>query len=593
MIVLMKKITFLVSNQEKESFLKNLRKKGVLHVKNFQFSPGEDLNSLQDNILAIDKAIDVLYVQGGGKIKLGRSKKADLLVEANNIISSFKQLTEIDKHLEVIERDINWFKNWGGFNPQDIKDLRDKGIFIKLYSCTVKEFEKIEDKSNVKIINSDKRNVFFVFLGYSDNDSLGFASINLPDKNYEDLLKEKQVILKKTEDLKSYIGSKVHLIESFNKQKDILNKKLEFTNVKSGMSDNEEFSLLQGFCPARDSKEVVNFSQSMGVGYLIEDPNELDETPTLIDNPKWISIVNPIFKFMNTLPGYQEYDISLWFLVFFSIFFAMLIGDAGYGILFMLITFYASKKLPQVPKAPFFLIYLLSFTTIIWGAITGTWFGFEKIARLPFFSSMVIDKIDSFADGNQNFMIFICFVIGVIHLSIAHLLIASRIINSFKALAQIGWIMILWGIFFLAGHLVIGNVFPHFAGIVFSLGVVLVLVFSNFQKNIIKGILTSLADFPLTVISSFSDVVSYLRLFAVGYASVIVAKSFNDMALGVGFSSIFASLGAGFILFFGHALNIILGFMAVIVHGIRLNMLEFSGHLGMQWSGKEYAPFKE
>jgi V/A-type H+-transporting ATPase subunit I len=84
-----------------------------------------------------------------------------------------------------------------------------------------------------------------------------------------------------------------------------------------------------------------------------------------------------------------------------------------------------------------------------------------------------------------------------------------------------------------------------------------------------------------------------LRLFAVGFASVTVESSFNDMALSLGFNSVLRGLIAAFILFFGHALNIVLGFMAVIVHGVRLNMLEFSGHLGMQWSGRPYQPFRE
>jgi len=102
-----------------------------------------------------------------------------------------------------------------------------------------------------------------------------------------------------------------------------------------------------------------------------------------------------------------------------------------------------------------------------------------------------------------------------------------------------------------------------------------------------------LTEVPLKIISSFGDIVSYIRLFAVGYASVVLASTFNDMAVSVGFNSIITSLAAALILFLGHGLNIILGFMAVIVHGVRLNMLEFSGQMGMEWSGKEYTPFKE
>jgi V/A-type H+-transporting ATPase subunit I len=128
---------------------------------------------------------------------------------------------------------------------------------------------------------------------------------------------------------------------------------------------------------------------------------------------------------------------------------------------------------------------------------------------------------------------------------------------------------------------------------IFLAGCLAVLLFTNFQKNIAKGMLQSLSNLPLNIISSFSDVVSYLRLFAVGYATVTVASSFNGMALQMGFNSILSGLIGALILFLGHSLNIILALMSVVVHGIRLNMLEFSGHMGMQWSGKAYKPFRE
>jgi len=241
----------------------------------------------------------------------------------------------------------------------------------------------------------------------------------------------------------------------------------------------------------------------------------------------------------------------------------------------------------------FFLMYTLSFATVIWGAVTGTWFGFEKIAELPFFNAMAVRKVQSFVEGNENFMIYICFIIGIVQLTLAHAVLAVKKINSLKAIAELGWIAILWGLFFTAGNLVIGRNFPAFTAYLFITGISLVILFSNFRKNILKGALISLADLPLKIVSSFSDIVSYLRLFAVGYASTVLASTFNDMALQIGFHSALSGLAGALILFFGHGLNIALGIMAVIVHGIRLNMLEFSGQMGMEWSGKKYTPFCE
>ncbi|MGM0568595.1 MAG: V-type ATP synthase subunit I, partial [Elusimicrobiota bacterium] len=115
---------------------------------------------------------------------------------------------------------------------------------------------------------------------------------------------------------------------------------------------------------------------------------------------------------------------------------------------------------------------------------------------------------------------------------------------------------------------------------------------TKFQKNILKGALSTLSTLPLDIVSSFSDIVSYLRLFAVGYATLAVASAFNEIAQSAGFDSFFAGFLAAAILFIGHSLNIMLCLMSVIVHGIRLNLLEFSSQLDMEWSGKEYKPFK-
>jgi len=181
-------------------------------------------------------------------------------------------------------------------------------------------------------------------------------------------------------------------------------------------------------------------------------------------------------------------------------------------------------------------------------------------------------------------MMKLTFTIGIIHLTVARLLAASKKLPSPTAVADVGWVLILWCVYFVANQLVLSEPMPGFAMYLLYGGVALVGLFANFQKNIIKGLLLSLGNLPLDIISSFSDIVSYIRLFAVGIATVTVAASFNDMAGGI---------AAPLVLVLGHGLNIILAMMSVLVHGVRLNMLEFSGHLGQEWSGKEYKPFKE
>jgi len=125
------------------------------------------------------------------------------------------------------------------------------------------------------------------------------------------------------------------------------------------------------------------------------------------------------------------------------------------------------------------------------------------------------------------------------------------------------------------------------------LGALMVMIFSKPKTSILKRIISSLLDLPFDIINFFADILSYLRLFAVGYATVMIAITFNSMAANIGFNSVPAIISSIAIVLLGHSLNIVLGLMSVLVHGVRLNVLEFSTHLDLEWKGNSYKPFEE
>ncbi len=229
-------------------------------------------------------------------------------------------------------------------------------------------------------------------------------------------------------------------------------------------------------------------------------------------------------------------------------------------------------------------MYVLSICAVLWGVLTGTFFG------QAWLSQMARPLLPSLRE-NANVQA-LCFFIGAIHLSIAHAWRLIRKMPSLKAFSELGWILILWAAYFLARTLILGEVFPEQTRWLIIGGMTFIILFTNPTKNIFKTIGSGTGNLLLNVINSFTDIVSYIRLFAVGAATVAVADAFNQMAMTIGFGNIFAGLATSFILFFGHTLNILLGAMAILVHGVRLNVLEFSSHLNMEWSGIEYAPFK-
>jgi len=589
MIVKMKKITLLLTAASRSKAAKNLRKLGVVHIHDVKTPVSEDLDSMNQQKAVVDKAL--LLFEDVETVKSVVTD--DPQKEADNVLALHDALIHQKAVQENLLSEAVWFDRYGSISQRDIGALQAEGIVVDFYALDKGGFNKLPADVAVKIASEKHGTINFAHIRQETEKSLDLKANPMPDVEYSELMAEIKHNAEKIRATENDFRAKAAYKDSLLEYKLELQKQLEFQTVLDGMGDEEQFLYMQGFCPESEIEDLKKAADKHGWAYLIDDPDRPEDVPTLTSKPGWLKMIDPLFDFMGTVPGYNEYDISFWFLLFFSIFFAMLIGDAGYGLIFLGLTIWASNKFKNVPKAPFYLVYTLSGATVIWGVITGNWFGYAPIGKLPFLNVLVIDQIDSFATGNSTFLMYLCFVIGVIHLSIAHGLKAFKIIKSPQALGEIGWIGVLWSLFFVAGNLVIGKPLPDFMMPLFISSAGLILIFSNFQKNIIKGILTTLGDLPLSIISSFSDVVSYLRLFAVGYASVTVAASFNNMAIGDGITSILAGLTAALVLLLGHGLNIILGLMAVIVHGVRLNMLEFSGQLDMQWAGKPYKPFKE
>ena len=590
MIVKMQKITLLVENKHREAALIKLRELGVLHIHYVKNPSSNDINMIETELANVEKAQRLIGEENIPQ-KEANLKPASTYIE--KILSLAQEKDTLLRELEEHQEKRRWFQNWGAVSYASLQKLKEAGITVRFYMTDKNAIKKIPVEKIIHLVKEEQGTIYFAYFAESPDDHLDYKQDFIPEIELPSLentvAKIQQRIGKIDNELREL--SKVRsTLDAYHADSE---KRLEFSKVMYSMGEVENITYLEGFSPVDMIPLIKKEAEEEGWAYLIQEPDDPFEAPTLLHQPRWLRIVNPIFNFMGALPGYKELDISFWFLLFFSLFFGIIIGDAGYGLIFLLTSFLLSRKMKNAPREPFVLLSVLSVATIIWGVISGNWFGFQKIGELPFLNFMIIDQMDAFVDANQMFIMYLCFLIAAIHLTVAHALSAVKYINSPVALSELGWICLVWTLFFTAGNLVLKKPFPSFMVFVLLVGVVMILLFANFQKNIFKGVAKTLSSLPLDIISSFSDVVSYLRLFAVGYATVTVASSFNGMAGQLGFSSVVTGLISAFILFLGHSLNIILALMSVIVHGIRLNMLEFSGHLNMQWSGRPYAPFKE
>lgn len=588
MIVPMKKATLLMQAKDADAVIKKLRSLGLLHIEHQQLPKGKSIVLLQDDLALLANALGIISVEAQSRkpasacaTQFGEWKSC-----ARHIIELQRRLEQLKEYSVTLIQTISEWEEWGDFDPERVRQLGEKNIYVKFYQLPAKEIKELPQTVTVHIV-SRKAGIARCILISRTPFETPFKEIVPPKMGLGKMKARLDEDTRAMEVLKKELyGLSCHQA-TLVQVKHALEKELEYNEVLTGMGQEYEIKYVSGYIPYDKADSLIQYAQNEHWGVWITEPAEDDKVPTLIRNPRWVSFISPMFKLIEVVPGYRELDISLWFLLFFSVFFGMLIGDAGIGGIFLLLTFYAQRKWGkklQVEGA-FTLFYLLSACAVIWGVLTGTFFGQEWLSgRIkPLMPSLRNDT------NVQN----LCFFIGALHLSIAHgwrLLIK---LPALSALADAGWILILWGGFFLARLLILGEAFPSHAQWLFIIGASLVVLFTNPQKNILRGLGAGIGNLLLNLVNSFTDVVSYIRLFAVGLATVAVADSFNAMAMGIGFNNFFSGLITALILILGQVLNVLLGPMSVLVHGVRLNVLEFCNHLDIKWSGFAYRPLKE
>ena len=632
MIVPMKKISLIVDRDKKEEALKKLRDLGIVHIEiNEGF--GEKLVQYKEQITALEK---LLFAVGKPKKIEQKSLELD---EALNIANEIDLLgdekTACLSEQASLNAEIERLKDWGDIDPDAIEALALKGIKIAFYETPKREYAVLSsDIQTVKLDNGKNTVKFFILDNGEDIDpALSNYQLALPKISTEKMKERSAKLKDRVVEIDTRIASFACYADRVKSIIKDLEKEIEFETYSTGMessvlssdeSNSVAVAYFNGYVEAENIDSIKQMARENSWGLLINEPSAEDNVPTKLKNNKFVSLIYPIMDFLGTVPGYFEYDISGWFLMFILIFFGIIFGDGGYGLLITAVAAVPILKnlLTKKKVSPLFLLVgLFGLSTVLWGTLTCTWFGLSpemlpewlKSLSIPVISNVYADKIWELpwtAEGvglttAQNLQIF-CFSLALIQLSVAHVMGALRNRKSIKMLGDIGSIFQLWGIYYLVLSLVVNPVVFSFdlsvggvpvgtvAIALIGVGFVMSFVFSNYEGSILKSIVASLTNIVsvlLGVVNVFSDIVSYIRLWAVGLAGAAISATVNELVsplLGNFMFMVFAII----LLVFGHGLNMILNVLSVIVHGIRLNTLEFSSHLDMSWSGHKFKPFE-
>ena len=638
MIVPMKKVSLIVLDGERKNALKKLRKLGLLHIE-IKEGKGPRLVELKEQIASLEKGIFAVADQAAGGADRKEADTKEALSMAVKIDSLQEEQKKCYADISADQAELERIKAWGEIDPGEIAFLAEKGIVLSFHEMSPSVYDKLGDLTRTIVLERTKNVVRFLLLNEAtlageDRDLLERSRFKLPDlstkeirRKLENARRQLQGIQKELESLAAYQPSMERAVVA-------LKKEVEFETYASGMGEQDlskdssgkvSVAYLVGFLPAEDLGKLQKIARENAWGLLAEDPTPQDDAPTKLRNNKFVSLVYPVTDFLGSLPGYFEPDISGWFLVFITIFVGIIFGDGGYGLLIcgiaaaMMIKGRKEKK-EIAPIA--WLLLLFGAMTVVWGTVTCSWFGLAaqelpewlKKMSVPVISNVYSDKIwyPFWTDGkaglttSQNVQI-VMFTIALVHLLAAHASGAGRNLGSLKMLGDIGSILELLGMYYVVLSLVVNTaVFGldlvvgkipvgTIAVSLVMIGFLVNFIFGNYEKRILQSVLDSVKDIVsmlLGVVNVFSDIVSYIRLWAVGLAGAAISATINDMVsplLGHFLFIIFAVV----ILVFGHGLNMILNVLSVIVHGIRLNTLEFSNHIGLSWSGHKYEPFEE
>ncbi len=618
MIAAMKKVHLVVLEEGKASSLSVLKRLGVVHLESL-VGKGAEFEGSIGRLAEVETAIGILSAIKPKKDKRkpadgheGQATGATLGEKGLAIAARCAALSEERKSAQeeslALSKELERVSSWGDFDPALHAHILASGLLMRFFEAPPARIASLPDGVDYIRIAAPRGRARIVVIDHGVPENLPgeFIEFALPAKGPAALRAGLEHCEARIRTADSGLLSLVPSLPALEAEKARLRDASLFEGISSGMGQEKGLAWLSGFVPETDLPALGAAAAAHAWGLGSDAPSGDELPPTKVVNNPLVRIIAPVFDFLGTVPNYREYDISGLFLFFFCFFFAMIFGDAGYGSVLLAAGLFAAWKAKKtkgaVPDA-IKLLLLLASSTIVWGVMTGSWFGIPS-DKLP----GILRAIDLYWLSNENpaagdNVKLLCFLIGTVQLIVAHLKNIKRDSGSLKSLAQLGQLAMVAGMLFLVLNLVISSArfpFPTWALYVILSGFGLNFIFASYDgsggffKGVLGGIISSLANIVsvfLGVVNVFADIVSYIRLWAVGLAGIAISQTVNNMA-GPMLGSLIMFGFAVILLVFGHGLNMMMSVLSVIVHGVRLNVLEFSGHLGMEWSGYKYEPFR-
>ena len=577
MITQMKKYTFLVFHREYETFLEQLREVGVVHVTEKAAGMAEDAH-LQELLAKADNARKL--IAQGAPDQLLQEKAA------------------LESRIAATQKEVNKMAIWGDFSAERITQLKEAGYTLRYFTCPKKLFQ---EEWGI-VVAEQGATMYFVQVNNTDEAPEVCQEQYLNEKSAADLQKDVEGLhgLLVAQNARIELWAKEN-IPALENELNELQQQIDWKRVTLNTASEADGSLkvLEGFCPIDQVAALDAMLQKQEVYYQAEDPTAEDNTPIKLRNNKFTQLFESLTG-MYGWPNYGEFDPTPILAPFFLLFFAMCMGDAGYGILLIIIGLLIAKKKLNIAMfeglGP--IITVLGVGTTVVGFFLGTFMGIDlyNAEWVPQALKNVMIKGDVMGYDIQM-VLAIC--IGVFHICLAMVVKAICYTKQFgfkENIATWGWLLLIVGglIVAILGLTVLPeNVFKWALIAVGAVSALAIYIFNTPGRNPLINIGAGLWDTYNMATGILGDVLSYIRLYALGLAGGMLGAAFNNLGSMVLGDNVITWLPFALIVIFGHALNLAMSALGAFVHPLRLTFVEYFKNSGYEGKGTLYQPFKK
>lgn len=620
MIEKMKKFTFLVTDKEYEGFISSLRQQGVVHVQ--QLQQGASSQELQQALDLESRYVAALRVLDSAAKTYQVAPHAPALGQASDSLEVLTRIENIQAEeqtlmheRDAIEKDIRVLEPWGNFDMKALQRLAQaSGLTVGFFRCSSKFFrQEWADHYFAIPVNEMSKSTYFLTFSEEKPD-IEAEQIFLPQESLQEKRAQLDSVLQKLDLIHGellYIEKQLRsvLLDGQSQTRDSI--QLERVHLSDERVAGDSLRLLVGWVRADRTEELTTVLDADHIFYEMEDPAFEDDVPVQITNGRFTSLFEPILR-MYSLPNYHDLDPSFYFAPFFMLFFGLCLGDGGYGLLVLFGGLAVAKFCKGAVCNYGRLMAWLGMMTVICGLLMGTFFGIDLSQQdwaflAPVKPYFLNDNGVGPIFGYSPMMV-LSVIIGLVQVLLGMILKGCKAVKNYGFAYGIGtfcWVAAIILAVILYGLPTCGVQLPQAVQYILMalIGIsALGIFFYNSPGSYRRPLLGLLGNIGGGVWATYGmatgllgDLLSYIRLFALGLTGGVLGGVFNSLAIDMTSSLpvMVRWIPMILILLAGHGITFALSMISAFVHPMRLTFVEFFKNADFEGGGKEYSPFRK